>query len=284
MVNLNLSKTFKYVNANGDSIILDYDHGFLINKPQGIDTVSVSLTEARGINQVGTTVQSSNVDSRPVTVSGILVGEFQQTNKNRLMSVVRPDISGKLYADDFYLDVKVTATPIVEPYKSFSAFQFSLLAPYPYWQHDESASMVLAGIQKKFKFPWNISKPYTFGSLQETQFINVRNDGQLPVPFKVTFLAKSEVVNPEILDVESGAFLRLKTTMTAGERIVIDITHERTYVTSSKDGNIRGALSLASKLNRLGIGDNVLKPIAEEGLEQLEVSIDFATEIVGITV
>jgi hypothetical protein len=36
-------------------------------------------------------------------------------------------------------------------------------------------------------------------------------------------------------------------------------------------------------LNKLEVGDNVLKIEAEEGRKQLEVSIDFATEIVGIS-
>jgi hypothetical protein len=77
--------------------------------------------------------------------------------------------------------------------------------------------------------------------------------------------------------------LAINKTLIAGERVVIEITHERTYVTSSVDGDIRGALSLKSTLNRLDVGDNVLKPEAQEGGNQLEVSIDFAIEIVGIT-
>ena len=70
--------------------------------------------------------------------------------------------------------------------------------------------------------------------------------------------------------------------MVAGERIVVEITHDRMYATSSVDGDIRGALSIRSNLNRIDVGDNVLKPEADVGLEQLEISIDFATEIVGV--
>ena len=77
--------------------------------------------------------------------------------------------------------------------------------------------------------------------------------------------------------------MAIRKSLVAGERVVVEITHERTYVTSSVDGDIRGALSLKSTLNRLDVGDNVLKPEAEDGGNQLEVSVDFATEIVGIT-
>ena len=277
-----LSKVFKYVNENGESITFTYNSGFLINKPVGIDTLQVSLSQATGIDQVGATIQSSNVQPRPVTVSGILVGEFVATNKERLLSVVRPDLSAKLYADDYYLNVRPTATPTIDPTGKFAKFQFSVLAAYPYWQKDDSAKVVLSGLQYMFKFPWNISKQYQFAKLIETQFINVPNRGQLPVPMTVTFYARGYCKNPKITNVNTGKIMAINKQLVAGERVVVEITHERTYVTSSIDGDIRGALSLKSTLNRLDVGDNVLKPEAEEGGNQLEVSIDFATEIVGI--
>lgn len=278
-----LSKTFRYVNENGESITFTYNNGFLINKPVGIDTIQVSLSQATGIDQVGATIQSANVQPRPVTVSGILVGEFIATNKEKLLSVVRPDLTAKLYADDYYLNVRPTSTPTIDPTAKFSKFQFSVLAAYPYWQKDNSVRTVLSGLQYMFKFPWNISREYQFAKLMETQFINIPNRGQLPVPMTVTFLARGDCVNPKITNVNTAKFMAINKSMTAGERIVVEITHDRTYVTSSIDGDIRGALSLKSTLNRLDVGDNVLKPEAEEGGNQLEVSIDFATEIVGIS-
>lgn len=278
----NLSKTFRYVNTNGGSIIFEYDYGFLINKPNGIDTLSVTLSEAQGVDQVGATVQSKNVKTRPVTVSGILVGEFQGENKERLLSVVRPDLSAKLYADEYYLNVHPTATPTIEARPQFAAFQFSLSAAYPYWQKDDSASATLAGVARRFKFPWNISKEYSFGEVLAAQFINIRNDGQVPIPFTVTFTALGEVVNPKLIDAATNNYLLLNKTLVAGERVVIEITHERTYVSSNVEGECRGALDLKSNYFRLAVGDNVIKPEASSGKDNLQVDINFATEVVGI--
>lgn len=278
----NLSKLFRYVNDNGGSVTFDYTGGFLISKPSGIDTLSVSLSQAQGIDQVGATIQSTNIQPRPVTIVGCLVGDAQDVNKNKLLSVVRPDIGGKLYADDYYLSVYPTATPIIEPKDRLARFQFSLLAPYPYWCKDDSASATLSGIQKLFKLPCNFSKTYRFGELMQTQFMNVPNRGQVPIPYTATFVAKGEVVNPKITNATTGKFLLIKKTLVSGERLVVEITHERTYVTSSVDGDCRGALSLTSNLFRLDVGDNVLKPEAATGLDNLQVDVDFATEIVGI--
>ena len=279
----NLSKTFKYVNEQGGTLVFEYVNGYLINKPSGIDTVSVNLSEAQGINQVGSTIESKTVQSRPVTISGIVCGDDQEQRKTELLTVIRPDLSGRLYADDYYLNVHVTSTPVIEPRKRFAHFQFSLSAPYPYWQKDSEVSQALSGIEKQFKFPWNISRSYRFGQLMVTQFMNIHNGGQLPVPFTATFYAKNDVVNPTITNANTGETLILNKSLVTGERVVVEITHERTYVTSSVDGNIRGALDLDSTLFRLGVGDNVLKPDAESGIDQLEVYINFATEIVGVS-
>lgn len=278
-----LSKVFKYVNENGESITFTYNAGFLINKPVGIDTLQVSLSQAAGIDQVGATIQSANVQPRPVTVSGILVGDFQSNNKEKLLSVVRPDLTAKFYADDYYLNVRPTSTPTIDPTAKFAKFQFSVLAAYPYWQKDENAKVNLSTIGYGFKFPWNISREYYFGKIVETKFFNIINKGQLPVPFTATFLARGDCKNPKITNASNGKFMAINKTLVAGERVVVEITHDRTYVTSSVDGDIRGALSLKSTLNRLEVGDNVLKPEVDEGKSQLEASIDFATEIVGIS-
>lgn len=281
---VNLTKTFRYVNDEGGSITFLYDQGFLINKPSGIDTLAISHSQAQGINQVGSTFQSSNVQSRPVIINGILVGDWQAENKTKLLSVVRPDLSARLYADDYYLEVKPTATPTIEPKPMFSKFQFSVLAAYPYWQKDGSASETLSGVHKLFRFPWNISRPYRFGEVITAQFITFTNDGQVPIPYTVTFTAIDTVVNPKLIDAATNAYLLLNKTLVAGEKVVVEITHERTYVNSSVDGECRGALDLGSSFFRLKVGDNVIKPEAESGKENLNVQIDFAVEVVGIAI
>ena len=140
------------------------------------------------------------------------------------------------------------------------------------------------GVEKLFKFPWNISKPYLFGRMQQKKFVNIRNQGQADIPFTVAIIAMDAVSVPVIQNIVDGKFLRINKNMVAGERIVIEITHSRTYVTSSVDGDCRGALDIESSLFRLAPGDNVLKPTATSGLENLQMEITFAPEMMGMSV
>jgi phage-related protein len=278
----NLSKLFRYVNDNGDSVTFDYAGGYLIAKPTGIDTLTVSLSKATGINQVGATIQSRNVQPRAVNITGRLVGDNQANGKDILLGVVRPDIGGKLYAEDYYLDVYPTATPAIEAEKIGAKFTISLLAPYPYWCRDDSVESALESITACFRFPWAMWKAYRFGEVTETQFFNVINRGQVPVPFRAVFTASGEVVKPKITNAVTGKYMRINKTLAAGEVLTVDITHDRTNVTSTIDGECRGALDLKNTLYELDVGDNVLKPEAESGKDNLRIDIRFATEIVGI--
>ena len=278
----NLPKTFRYVNQNNASVTFEWEYGFLPEKPQGIDTLTISHSEAQGIDQVGSTIQSSNVQSRVVNMSGRIVGQNQLKRKEQLLSVIRPDLSGRLYADDYYLEVRPSSTPTFEAREKNAQYQFSLLAAYPYWQRDDSAEATLSGVAKRFRFPWNVTRPYRFGEVVSALFINIVNSGQVPIPFTVTFKALDTVVNPKLIDAATNNYLLLNKTLVVGETVTIDITHDRTYVNSSVDGECRGALDLNSSFYRLAVGDNVIKPEAESGKANLQVDIDYAIEVVGI--
>lgn len=280
-----LSKKFRYVNSLCQEIVFDYDHGYLISRPDGIDTLSVTVTTAQGIGQVGATVQSKSIQPRPITVNGKIVGDDPQALKDSLVSVIRPDLSGTLYADNWNIGVYVTASPTIGAAAFGAPFQFSLTAPYPYWESGQEKQQQLRGIEKRFKFPWNISKTYAFGRIMQVQYIILQNLGQFDVPFTLTIKCLGEKsTNIGVENMLTGEFLLLEKEMVQDEQVVIQTTHGRTYVTSSKDGDCRGALSLDSNLLRIHTGPNAWKPTAESGLEALQMSVTYAEESAGITV
>lgn len=280
----NLSKTFRYVNSEGAELIFNYDNGFLLNKPVGIDTLQISHSQSQGINQIGSSIQASNIQPRAISVSGRIVGSNQASKKDLLLAIIRPDLWGKLYADDYSIDVRPTSTPAVDWDMLFAKFVFSLLAPYPYFQRTVNSKTMLSGVEPAFRLPNDFSGSYRFGSPMAALFINVINRGQVAVPFTLEIKATAAVVNPKLLNAETGDFLLIEKAMVADERIVVEVTHDRTYVTSSVDGDIAGAVSLDSSLFSLAVGDNVLKPSAESGDDNMSMNITYATELVGITV
>lgn len=278
-----MNDVFKYVPETGDTITFDLSK-YVITSITGASENSVAISTSKGTGQTGETYQSSTVATRPITVNGFIIGSDRNA-KDALLSTILPAIPAKLYHNNaYYLIVYPTTTPFVEVNDNFTRFQFSLLAPYPYWQFDQQTSAALSGVQAAFKFPVNFTAPYKFGVPIQTAFLNIKNGGQVEVPFTATFFSKGIVENPKIENVVTGEFLLLNRTLQTSERIIVQITHDLTYVTSSIDGDIRGDLDIDSTLFALRVGDNILKPTATSGLTSLEVSIDFAIEKVGVAI
>lgn len=276
---------FTYQNDNGEALAFSAAGGYRITSITGTSGIPVSANQAQGIGQIGTTVQSRVVQSVPMTLTGYIFGTRAQIEQRaeRLFAVVLPDVGGKLYHNGrYYRIVTPTSTPVVDSTLRFPGFQFSLLAPYPYWMLDQATKTILTGVLPRFKFPWNISQPYRFGEGIETAFINIKNGGQVACPFTATLNAKGTVVNPRLVNAITGQFLQLNRTMAAGERVTIQITHDLTYVTSTIDGDIRGDLELESTLSSMAVGDNLIKTEADTGASNLVASIDVSIEKVAI--
>ena len=276
---------FTYVNDNGETLALSIANGYRVVSVTNTSGISVNANQAQGIGQIGTTVQSRVVQPVPMTVTGYLLGSRAQieSRAERLFAVVLPDVGAKLYHNGtYYRIVTPTSTPVVNDSLRWPTFQFSLLAPYPYWMLDQATKTILTGVLPRFKFPWNISQTYRFGEMIETAFINIRNSGQVACPFTATLNAKGPVENPRLVNAITGEYMQLNRTMVAGERVTIQITHDLTYVTSTVDGDIRGDLELESTLTSMAVGDNLIKTEADSGASSLVASIDVAIEKVAI--
>lgn len=280
-----LSKTFKYKNAFGEEIIFDYDHGYLINFPDGVDSVSNKVSTSAGTNNIGSSVQSTAITERAITINGKIVGKNAQELKDRLISVVRPDVTGRLYADNQYLDCYVSTSPVIAPDPMGAVFQIGLLAPYPYWADGDGEIVYMSGIQNRFKFPWNISLPYRFGEQITAKYKNVLNLGQVDSPFVITIRCVGEAAsNPMVTNLLTGEYLLVNKDLEYMEILTISTTHTHTVIESTKDGNCDGALDIESDLYRLHTGDNILRPTADSGLENLNIQISHADEFIGVAV
>lgn len=280
-----LSKKFKYQNALGEEIVFDYAHGYLINFPDGVDSVGVKVSTSAGTNNIGSSVQSTAISERAVTINGIVVGANGQELKDRLISVIRPDMTGRLYADGQYLECYVSASPVIGPEPFGARFQVGLLAPYPYWVNGAGKVVYMSGIEARFKFPWNMSRTYQFGEKIAAQYKNVLNLGQVDSPFVITIRCAGESAkNPRITNLLTGEYLLVNKTLENMEILTISTTHTHTVIESTKDGNCDGALDIESDLYRLHTGDNILRPSADSGLDNLTIQISHADEYIGVAV
>ena len=277
----NLSKLFRYVSDSGNEIIFDSDYGYLINKPNGIDTLALTLTETQGISQVGTTIVSRRIKSRPITISGIVIGD---NYKEKLIKTFRPDEGGILYADEYYIPVVVKETPTISGRKRIANFQLSLVAPYPYWKGDESSYSITSGALKHFKFPWNISRAYRFGEYVEVLYQDVINKGYIESGYTMELVITSGALTAfQLLNMETLKQVTIERAMTSGEHITLECQNGSISAYSSMNGDVSGSIAIGSDLFTMDVGDNYIKPNAT-GTASIKCTITTNVELAGIAV
>jgi len=92
----------------------------------------------------------------------------------------------------------------------------------------------------------------------------------------VRFTAIGSVTNPELLNVDSGAFIRINTTMASGDVIDVYTGFAGKRVTKTTGGTTTNAFPLldtASTFLQLSTGTNTLRYDASDGLDNLEVTL-----------
>ena len=261
----NLSKTVRYVNDLGTEIIFDYDHGYVINKPKGIDNLSVSYNEAVGRDRVGTQLIASAVAHRPVTISGYVSARPSAACKQLLLDAFLPEVGGKLYIDDYYLETVVTAAPTVSYHRVLPEFSLQLLAPYPYWI---STNMVIAEFVN--------------------DYADIINDQAISCGYEIRCTIESGAANYLEFGVgDTNLLLKLrgKTSdfFVKDEIITITSDHKRLKCASTMHGDITGLITANSNLRRIPAG-NVRLSMSKGGstIPMVNASIRIWPEKAGV--
>lgn len=276
--------TMVYTNSQGESLTFSRETGLWITDFDLLTGLEIDVGTSQSINQVGVTVESQLVGAKTSTIKGFIQGDSTAT-KRRMLSVIRPMDNATITVNgEYQIDVVVASTPLLERERSFAQWEFSVTAPYPFWRKAAATVTPMSGLVGMFRFPWNITQTYTFGKRLESFFTNVTNGGQVATYFDLVMDAESTVVNPVILNVGTGDFLKLNKTLEMGERVTISIKPDSLSAESSEEGDIEGLIDIESTLFSIPPGDTILKYDADSGREALNLSIRFTDKFAGVVV
>lgn len=271
------------------SVEFSLKSGVVIGKITGLTQQSAKLSTTASNRVIGEKLESQHVGPKTLSVMGTILGPSDAMRK-QLMHVIAPLSIGKLiYNDTYELTVAVKASPDIESYERNAKFSFTLFAAYPYWLKKEKEKTTLVGLRGLFHFPWNISNPnpFKFSEFVEVGYVTVRNDGEAPAYWTVTFSALDEVVNPRIYNMETAEYVRILRTMETGEQITISTEGDELSVTIvAADGTVHDGfqyLEVESTPFQLQVGDNYIKTDAEnETTSALRASISYRPAFVGV--
>ena len=204
---------------------------------------------------------------------------LMKEQKALLKKLVRPLTAGRwcktVGSTVWYLDVVPAQTPIVSGGANLLNFQFKLKAAFPYWRTEDTARMLLGGMEPAwFPTPVSTAGNFAISRYKHNMYTNFVNDGNAETAFTLYLQAAAKVKNPMLWNNGTRTFIRLNTTMQAHERAVICTADGnrgcRYYTADGAEDNGFRLLDIDSDLwMMLTPGDNVLRMTADEGNENL---------------
>jgi hypothetical protein len=283
-----------YTNSRGQSVELNSSGPFYLSDFD-TGTPKTTMLTSKAPGQDGVTREDTIFDERSPVANGAVIGiSFEDTLIKRkwLCSVLNPKLMGVLiYENDtetYKINCTVQEIPTFKNGDSIAQeFQIQFYCPDPYWKAIDEIKEEMADWVGDFEFTFEIPNDtgIEMGHRMSTLIANCFNNGDIECGIKVEFTALASVVNPSILNVYTQEFIKVKRTLAAGDKIVINTEFGNKKVEMIHDGistNVFNYIDLQTTFLQLEPGDNLLRYDAESGIDNLEVAIYFTPKYVGV--
>lgn len=272
--------SISYVSNNGKSYIFGVENkiAFDIDVGNGSD-VSFGTTQA--FSQIGETVKTQSVGGKTFSIKGVLFGDIPK-QKEALRSVFIPFSYGTLTFNGKYnIRVYVKSTPTFSPIANNGKFTMALYAPYPFFFKNGGEFVRLGELEKLFRFPINYGAgTHCFGKTRVGTYINIKNNGNVAVPFSASITNSAISTNVVIQNVVNQEFLKINGVVENGE--VIEIYRDDLgvlHATLTKEGvksDVLSRIDETSTLFDLAVGDNLILATDDEKSQSLQVTINYS--------
>ena len=257
---------------------------------QSVDwgSISVNRQTYRFVNQIGASIASSYLGTRPINIIGWVVANsdfemaFRKDFLNRFFNPLHSfKCEYKQYIIDFVLDNTIKySTNTKENNEVMCKFEINGICPDPRFRNNEETREEIATYIPKFHFPLVISETpnppggIIFGERTEGKIATVINQGSVSTGFRIEFKAIGTVSNPYLQDVNSREFFKINKTLSANESITVntEIGSKRVIGRlNGEDSNYFKYKSVDSDWLQLSIGENYFTYGATSGVDNLIV-------------
>jgi|LFRM01.1.fsa_nt_gb hypothetical protein len=270
-----------YINSSGEQLTLRQARPFFLTKIDGTGTTRQTVNTFKAPEQDGAFYISSTLDMRNITLEGTVMAnttEEAYKQRKRLLRIFTPKLQGTfIYHDRMISCVVEEVGFMVSSYERAPNFFISLLCPSPFFEALEEIREELAMWSSLFSFELEIpGSGMEFGLRQPSQIITVDNIGDVSCGCEIVFKALGTLTNPELMNVDTGEYIRINKTMNVGEelRVYTHFAGKRVVsVIGQTHTNAFYLLDTGSTFLQLEAGRNTLRYSDTNNMDLLEVSI-----------
>jgi len=288
---------FRYVNSEGQDLILGQDAPFFVTSREGFGAVENDVTTSKQYGMAGALFVGQQLATREISIKGEIVADTNdEMNERRseMINIFNPDLAGTLFYtienNNYMIDVVVDIAPDIDAVDNMGhqAFDIKLKALDPYFidvtQYDRLIS--LSGIKKAWTFPTRIYDEFHFAELESGKLVNIVNNGAVAVGVEATMTISSVVTDIRIYKVETQEFFGFTGTFSAGTVLKLNTKRGKKSVTmTSPAGVTTNAMPLrmtGSSFIQMDKGDNWLQVQAEVGSTSVITNLSFNPLVLGV--
>lgn len=205
--------------SNGLTFSFGYAAGVLWSiTPLG--DLPVDLETSQGYQQVGATVESRSISGVTRTITGRILRNADYC-KRQLRDIFAPSVTGRLtVAGKYYCDAEVQRCPAISAALRWPTFGFQLYCPNPYWHSVTETLAATIKVTPVFRLPACYTS-HQYGIREQASYIRILNDGLDTQNWKLSLTARGDVVNPGVINPETGESLRFVTTLQDGDELQV---------------------------------------------------------------
>ncbi|WP_392486754.1 phage tail family protein [Haloimpatiens sp. FM7315] len=281
--------------SNNKTLEIAKDTSYKLVNIGGIEKSELELNIVSNAQADGSILVSKRIRNRPISITVDYKGENKEIEREKLISFFNPKNVGVLIVNYAGLEraieyeVEDFNAPIVNVYDDLS-FTVDLICPNPYWTDVELNKKQIALWKGDFHFSLVIpaNKGITMGHREPSLIVNVENKGQAKTGMIIEFFARGTLSNPSLFNVSTREFIKINKPMVAGEKIIINTNFGKKKILSINNGieidilNYLDIIGGGDTFLQLDVGDNLFRYNADENLDNLEVSIYYNNNYLGV--
>ena len=286
-----------YTNSNGESLIFSTMSVYHVNVSKdvtGISDIKNTLYTTSSMGQHGETFISQKINSRDIDIAGSINRKDKDVMlqlRRSMQKILNPELNATLtYVYGSFtkvIDAKIDSAPVFRHKKVLEEFTIQLTCPSPFWRDQKESRQDIASWVGSFSFPLEIPEDegIIFGYRQPSVIVDVYNEGDVAAGMRVAFKATGTVSNPQILNINTGEYIQVNATLTAGETVIVNTEYGNKGAVMQSGGeevDYFRYIDVDSTFMQLAIGDNVFRYDASAGLDALEVTIYYSPKYLGV--
>lgn len=287
-----------FINSRGQSIQLGNDCPFILTKIEGTGAVNVDIQSQKSPYQDGVSYLGNTLDPRTISIEVMLLAETieeMMIYRRKILNIFNPKLGeGRLIYEIGGIKREIKAiselAPVFPDAEDFKdVMQPGLIQLYcsnPFFKDISESKEEVAIWRGVFEFPLElVLEGIEMGYREPSLIVNVFNKGDVPCGMKIEFKALGTIVNPSLFNVNTREYFKINKVMEAGEVITVNTQFQNKRVELNKNGvksNAFNWIDFQSTFLQLDVGDNLFRYDADEGLDNLEVSIYFTPQYLGV--